>query len=60
MGDFLSTGLGVFVAIPMMVAWTFGGIAGAIFAAINDSLLNVVLSIFVPMYGAAYCIAQAF
>ena len=39
-------------------AWAFGGPVGAIWAAINDDLLNVVLSIFIPFYGAYYSIAQ--
>lgn len=48
------------VIIPLSLAWMFGGFAGAIYAAINDDLIDVVLSIFIPGYGAFYCIAQAF
>ncbi len=50
----------VIVAIPFFSAWTFGGLAGAIWAALNDDLLAVVLSIFIPLYGAIYCIGEVF
>ena len=48
------------VAIFFFGAWTFGGFIGAVWAAVNDDLLNVVLSIFIPFYGAYYTIAQLF
>ena len=50
------------VMVPLAVfffgAWTFGGFIGAVWAAINDDLLDVVLSIFIPFYGAWYSISQ--
>ena len=46
------------VAVLFFGAWTFGGFIGAVWAAVNDDLLNVVLSIFIPFYGAYYTIIQ--
>lgn len=31
--------------------WAFGGFVGAVYWAIEENLLNVVLSIFIPLYG---------
>ena len=38
--------------------WMFGGMIGAIYWAINSEILNVVLSIFLPGYGAISTIAD--
>ena len=35
----------------LMILWSLGGFVGAIYWAKNDNLLNVVLSIFIPLYG---------
>jgi uncharacterized membrane protein len=40
------------VAIPLIFLWAFGAFIGAIINAINNNLLGVVLSIFIPGYGA--------
>ena len=53
---FLATTFGVAVAI----LWAIGGPGGAIWAAINDDLLSVVLSIFIPFYGAWYALDHLF
>ena len=50
--------LGGTLAMIFGAAWAFGGPVGAIWAAVNDDLLNVVLSIMIPFYGAYYTIAQ--
>ncbi|MEX2629847.1 MAG: hypothetical protein WD341_07905 [Tistlia sp.] len=39
------------VAVFFYVLWAFGGFVGAVYWAIQESLLNVVLSIFIPLYG---------
>lgn len=39
------------LAVFFYLLWAFGGFVGAVYWAIEDSLLNVVLSIFIPLYG---------
>ena len=39
------------LALFFYVIWAFGGFIGAIYWAVQESLLNVVLSIFIPLYG---------
>lgn len=39
------------LALFFYALWAFGGFIGAIYWAIQESLLNVVLSIFIPLYG---------
>ena len=39
------------LALFFYVLWAFGGFIGAIYWAVQESLLNVVLSIFIPLYG---------
>tara|TARA_B100002019_G_scaffold268271_1_gene260055 strand:- start:651 stop:881 length:231 start_codon:yes stop_codon:yes gene_type:complete len=47
-----------FSALGMFITslWFFGGFIGAVIAAIRGELLSLVLSIFIPMYGALYTI----
>jgi hypothetical protein len=45
-----------FLAMSFAVLWIFGGFIGAIVAAFNDHLVSLVLSIFIPLYGAIYTI----
>ncbi len=52
----LGAGLFAFVAI----LWAFGGLIGAVIAAVNDSLICVVLSIFLPGFGALYTVFSIF
>ena len=40
------------------IMYSFGGIIGAIIAAVHNDLLNVVLCIFIPMYGGIYSIIK--
>ena len=48
--------LGTFIAgVGVMIlgsVWAFGGLIGAIYWALENDLLNVVLSMFIPGYGA--------
>lgn len=46
------------IMVPVFIAWTFGGFAGALWAGINGDLVSVVLSIFIPGYGVFYCVSQ--
>ena len=46
------------LAMIFGAAWAFGGPVGAIWAAVNNDLLNVVLSIVIPFYGAYYTLTQ--
>ncbi|KKL53869.1 hypothetical protein LCGC14_2271110 [marine sediment metagenome] len=46
------------LGIAFAAAWILGGPAGAIWAAVNDELLNAVLSILIPFYGAYYVVDQ--
>lgn len=41
-----------FLFVAGWIAWAFGGIIGMIYWAVQGSLLNVVLSFLVPLYGA--------
>jgi hypothetical protein len=50
--------LGVVFAVAFVAIWGLGGPAGAIWAAVNDDLLSVVLSIVIPLYGGYYTISQ--
>jgi len=45
--------LGNIAVTLLFIVWVFGGLVGAIYWAVHDDLLSVVLSIFVPLYGAA-------
>jgi len=45
--------LGNIAVTLLFIVWVFGGLVGAIYWAAHDDLLSVVLSIFVPLYGAA-------
>lgn len=47
-------GAGLFAFIAFL--WAFGGFVGAVIAASQDSLVNVVLAIFIPGYGAVYTV----
>ncbi len=38
--------------IPLLVAYAFGGFIGAVYWAIKGDILAVVLSIFIPFFGA--------
>lgn len=51
-------GAGLFAFIAFL--WAFGGFTGAVIAATHDSLVNVVLAIFIPGYGAIYTIYAIF
>ena len=42
------------------ILWGFGAVAGAIYWAMNDDLLNVVLSMLIPLYGAVSLIINLF
>ena len=44
----------------LCAAYAFGGFAGALWAASEHDLLNVVLSIFIPFWGAGYVLFQVF
>lgn len=52
-----TTALGIF-GLYMAVLWFFGGFIGAVIAAFNESLINVVLSLFIPFYGMLYTIIK--
>ncbi len=47
----LADALGGAFLMLLIFAWGFGGLIGAIYWAVKDSLINVVLSIFIPGYG---------
>lgn len=49
---------GVYFVILAM--WTFGGLIGAIYWAVQDDLIFVVLSIFIPGFGAISTIIDVF
>ena len=48
----IGSAIGGVVYVIFMIAWMFGGFIGAIYWAVEDELVNVVLSIFIPLYGA--------
>ncbi len=52
MWEKLTDTFGGFVMLVAALAYGLGGVVGAIYWAINDDLLNVVLSVFIPFYGA--------
>ncbi len=52
----LGTTAAMTIVVAFSIAWTFGGLPGAIWAALKDDLLAMVLPIFIPLYGAIYCI----
>ena len=54
----LSDALGGVAVAALIIGYTFGGFVGAVWAAIEGDLLNVVLSIFIPMWGAGYIVYQ--
>jgi uncharacterized membrane protein len=56
MKDFFSGIIG----IAFMLAYGLGGIVGAIYWAIQENLLYVVLSIFIPLFGAITVIHDYF
>lgn len=39
------------LALFFYILWACGGFVGAVYWALHDSLINVVLSIFIPLYG---------
>jgi hypothetical protein len=44
--------LAVIPLAVVSIAWSFGGIAGAIYWAYHRELVDAVLSVFIPFYGA--------
>lgn len=54
----LSDTLGGVALAALFIGYVFGGFIGAVWAAIEGDLLNVVLSIFIPMWGAGYVVYQ--
>lgn len=48
------------LTIFILILWSFGGLIGAIIKATQDDLLGVVLSIFVPGYGAIITVITIF
>ena len=42
----------------LVLGWALGGLSGAIIGAVNDNLLDVVLSIFIPGYGLIISIIE--
>lgn len=40
------------IGLAFVLAYGFGGFVGAVYWAIQRDILNVVLSIFIPLYGA--------
>ena len=50
--DYFLEMLGQLFVVILFIFWAFGGFIGAIYWAAEDELLDVVLSIFVPGYGA--------
>ena len=54
----LNDTLGGVALWALIIGITFGVFVGAVWAAIEGDLLNVVLSIFIPMWGAGYIVYQ--
>lgn len=54
----LGESLGGILIVIFGIIYTFGGVVGAIIAAVHNDLLNVVLCIFIPMYGGIYSIIK--
>lgn len=44
--------LKVVLLVPFFIIWSFGGLIGCVYWAVENSLLDVVLSLFIPGYGA--------
>ena len=48
------------LTIFILVLWAFGGFIGAVIQATRDDMVGVVLSIFVPGYGAVVTVLSLF
>lgn len=48
--------VGVTLFVPLMILYMFGGIIGAIMAVVNESAINVLLSLIIPFWGAGYTV----
>lgn len=48
------------LTVFILVLWSFGGFIGAIIQASRDDMVGVVLSIFVPGYGAVVTVLSLF
>lgn len=59
MKDLMDAAAGIVVFILGML-WAFGGLIGSIYWAMNDYLLGVVLSLFIPGYGAVSVLLDVF
>jgi hypothetical protein len=44
----------------ILILWSFGGFIGAIIQASRDDMMGVVLSIFIPGYGAVVTVLSLF
>lgn len=51
--------IGILTAF-ILILWSFGGFIGAIIQASRDDMVGVVLSIFVPGYGAVVTVLSLF
>ena len=56
--DIILGTLGVAFGVVFFTLWGLGSPIGAIWAAVNDDLLSVVLSIVIPLYGGYYAVSQ--
>lgn len=56
--DSISEAIGQTFMVILAAAYMVGGLIGAIYWAINDDLLFVVLSIFIPYFGAVSVIVD--
>ena len=49
-------GVGRFFAVAIAIAvggaWAVGGLVGTVYWALEDEVVNALLSVFIPMYGA--------
>lgn len=54
--DAIKSLVGVTLFVPLMILYMFGGIIGAIIAVVNESALNVLLSLIIPFWGAGYTV----
>ena len=50
--------IGGTILLILIVLYIFGAFIGAVYWAFQESLINVVLSIFVPLYGAITLIIE--
>ena len=48
----MSSVIGGALAIVLGGAWMCGGIVGVVYWALEDEVVNALLSVFIPMYGA--------